>query len=208
MPAYNPAPRPPPIAIRSPNPNDDPRGGFGSGVTSPVAAGGVREGVQMANHIPPHRKRTVNKADISEPTFISCTSNIVTTNLPPGASLANGATEIGGSAPPLPPINPRRRMMVNHLLGRGNKQDPAQSAQPATAVRSMSEEHSSLSFSDDGENRPKWKGHRLKKSLSDGGNLMTRARQPQSQPPPAFASTPSTTVPMPARGDPPGGAMF
>lgn len=52
------------------------------------------------------RKRTITKSDISEPTLISSTSNVDTVDLPPGASLKNGMDEV---APPLPPINPRRR---------------------------------------------------------------------------------------------------
>ncbi|KAF2772811.1 hypothetical protein EJ03DRAFT_171127 [Teratosphaeria nubilosa] len=52
------------------------------------------------------RKKTISKHDISEPTLISSTSNIDTVNLPEGASLKNGMEE----PPPLPPINPKRRV--------------------------------------------------------------------------------------------------
>ncbi|RDW90689.1 uncharacterized protein DSM5745_02464 [Aspergillus mulundensis] len=50
------------------------------------------------------QKRPIDKSKISEPTFISCTSNVPTVGLPPGASLSNGM-----ETPPLPPMNPRRR---------------------------------------------------------------------------------------------------
>ena len=52
------------------------------------------------------RKKSVAKVDISEPVFISTTSSIDLVDLPPGASLKNGAD---GAAPPVPPINPMRR---------------------------------------------------------------------------------------------------
>lgn len=204
MSPYNSAPRPAPIATFSANNTPslggaDSNGAHGREVTSPT--GGVREGVQIPHHAPTHRRRAVNKADISEPTFISCTSNIVTISLPAGATLANGANEASGSAPPLPPINPRRRMMathaVNQLLGRGNKTET--SPPGSVAVRSMSEEHSS--FSDEADGGPKWQRHKLKKSSSDGGDLKFRARQ---QP----TTTTSTGTLMPAAGHPVDGSMF
>ncbi|KAK3654203.1 hypothetical protein LTR22_010828 [Elasticomyces elasticus] len=51
------------------------------------------------------RKKTVSKFDISEPKLIASSSQMDTVDLPVGASLKNGMDE----APPLPPINPRRR---------------------------------------------------------------------------------------------------
>lgn len=56
--------------------------------------------------VPAARKRSVNKSDISEPTFMSSTSSVSTVALPAGASLSNGMES--SSPPPLPPINPRR----------------------------------------------------------------------------------------------------
>ena len=52
------------------------------------------------------RKKSVAKADISEPIFLSTTSVIDTVDLPPGASLKNG---VESAPPPVPPINPMRR---------------------------------------------------------------------------------------------------
>ncbi|OIW24702.1 hypothetical protein CONLIGDRAFT_584513 [Coniochaeta ligniaria NRRL 30616] len=68
-------------------------------------------------------RRTVNKHDISEPTFIMSTSRVPTVSLPqssipatgssgPGAQGSTGSrseTATGQSAPPLPPINPLRK---------------------------------------------------------------------------------------------------
>jgi hypothetical protein len=62
------------------------------------------------------RKRTITKQDISEPTLVSSTSNVVTIDLPPGASLKNGMED----APPIPPINPRRRG-PRKLFGLGSR---------------------------------------------------------------------------------------
>uniref|UniRef100_A0A093VDV4 Microtubule-actin cross-linking factor 1 n=1 Tax=Talaromyces marneffei PM1 TaxID=1077442 RepID=A0A093VDV4_TALMA len=50
-------------------------------------------------------KRQVSKSQISEPTFVSSTSNVPMVPLPPGASLSNGMP----NTPPIPPMNPRRR---------------------------------------------------------------------------------------------------
>ncbi|KAK3715889.1 hypothetical protein LTR37_006872 [Vermiconidia calcicola] len=62
------------------------------------------------------RKKTISKHDISEPKLMSSTSNIDTVELPEGASLKNGMNE----APPLPPINPRRRT-TKVMFGLGRK---------------------------------------------------------------------------------------
>lgn len=64
-------------------------------------------------------KRGVDKRDISEPTFLMTTSRVPTVNLPQdGANMGNGQYggqryagdgNAGSAAPPLPPINPRRK---------------------------------------------------------------------------------------------------
>ena len=60
--------------------------------------------------VPAARKRSINKQDISEPHFMSCTSSVTTVDLPPGASLSNGMDDVDSSLPPpVPPINPRRK---------------------------------------------------------------------------------------------------
>ncbi|KAF1820973.1 uncharacterized protein K489DRAFT_261775 [Dissoconium aciculare CBS 342.82] len=74
------------------------------------------------------RKKTISKADISEPTLLETTANFETVDLPEGASLKNGMT----SAPPIPPINPKRRGTRNKLFtGMGGRNDPEEfSAHP------------------------------------------------------------------------------
>lgn len=92
--------------------------------------------VQPSQVIPPNRtgplrKKTVSKADISEPTLVSFTSNIDTVDLPEGASLKNGMDEV--PPPPVPPINPRRRA-AHRLFSVGRKD--AEEASPMGVNRS------------------------------------------------------------------------
>ena len=71
--------------------------------------------------IPAARKRSVNKSDISDPTFLSSTSSVSTVALPEGASLRNGMD--GGEEvlpPPVPPINPRRNREWGVGRGKGD----------------------------------------------------------------------------------------
>lgn len=70
-----------------------------------------------------HRKKTISKSDISEPTLISSTSNVDTVDLPEGASLKNGMDE----PPPLPPMNPRRRG-TRKLFGLGRTESTEESS--------------------------------------------------------------------------------
>ncbi|KAI1497948.1 hypothetical protein F5X99DRAFT_344719 [Biscogniauxia marginata] len=53
-------------------------------------------------------RRRVKTKDISEPTFVMSTSRVPTVSLPPEAA-RNRSQSNSRSAPPLPPINPRRR---------------------------------------------------------------------------------------------------
>ncbi|KAL5363990.1 hypothetical protein BJX96DRAFT_178569 [Aspergillus floccosus] len=128
------------------------------------------------------QKRVIDKTQISEPTFVSCTSNVPTVGLPPGASLSNGM-----ETPPVPPMNPRRRRQTTTqtILGaiKGEKPDT-----PPTATWGP-DEHST--FSDEGERRPKSR-HRLRKTSSEGGNLSAKARQQamSAAPPPAMPAYP------------------
>lgn len=52
----------------------------------------ARTAAQKAQKRPTQHSKTVLKSDISEPTLLSSTSNVDMIPLPPGASLANGAT--------------------------------------------------------------------------------------------------------------------
>jgi len=66
-------------------------GNFSRPSPSPITA---RPGGQLL------RKKTISKAEISEPTLISSTSTVDTVDLPPGASLKNGMNEVRAPAIP------------------------------------------------------------------------------------------------------------
>ncbi|KAF7591797.1 hypothetical protein BBP40_001123 [Aspergillus hancockii] len=140
-------------------------------------------------------KRPIDKTQISEPTFVSTTSNVPTVGLPPGASLSNGM-----ATPPIPPMNPRRRRQTTTqtILGaiRGEKYESqyAPSYVPSTASSVMGDEHST--FSDEGERRPRTR-NKLRKTSSEGGDLNAKARhQLMNGPPPAMPPYPPPQVPM------------
>jgi hypothetical protein len=156
------SPRPSPITpfAINPTPALPQPSPAGSGPNTPTM-----NGFQSQGRIPANRKRSVNKQDISEPRFISSTSRITTVNLPPGASLQNGI-----EAPPIPPVNPRRKTRA--MFGFGKKEDFDDYAIP-TATQSTEE---MSTFSDDGESKPKLR-QKLRKSSSEGGNMNARARQ-------------------------------
>lgn len=128
----------------------------------PVAAGRVQQ----------HRKKSINKQDISDPMFISSTSSVGTIALPPGASLNNGMEKShGGSAPPVPPFNPRRKrnLILRQALGRGDKAELSPSGEHTYQDRSNVS-------ADETEQGPRPR-QRLRKISSEGGNMNARARQ-------------------------------
>ena len=137
-------------------------------------------GFQSQGTVPAHRKRSINKSDISEPRFVSSTSRVTTVNLPPGASLQNGI-----EAPPIPPVNPRRKTRAVFGFGRKDESSDyhAQLAVTPTEDRTT--------FSDDGESKPKPPRQKLRKTSSEGGNLNARARQ-------AIFAAPSPALPEPS----------
>ncbi|PQE19864.1 glycosyl hydrolase family 43 protein [Rutstroemia sp. NJR-2017a BVV2] len=130
------------------------------------------------------RKKSVTKSEISEPTFISSTSRVSTIDLPPGSSLQNGI-----DAPPIPPVNPRRRQtraMFGALIGKKDEYEEMHSLPDATQ---STEEMST--FSADEESKPKSR-QRLRKSSSEGGNLNAKARHAAfNAPSPAMPSFPA-----------------
>lgn len=196
------APRPSPIAPYSAN--TTPPLDLSPSPSSPPAP----TFAAAASHVVPQRapghtglqKRPINKLQISEPTLLSCTSNVPTIGLPPGASLSNGM-----ETPPVPPMNPRRRRQTTTqtILGalKGDKHD-THSASPseyAPSGRGTPDERSA--FEDlEGDKRPLSRS-RLRKTSSEGGSLNVRARQevmggpapPMPYPPPSY---PPPNIPM------------
>lgn len=180
-----------------------------SNPTTPSAAAFNPGTVQMRQGV--LRKKSIAKADISEPVFLSTTSVIDTVNLPPGASLKNG---IDYDAPPVPPINPMRRRFG---FGRGepaSPQDPAVQhgmdaprAPYAETIRTNSADALATQI-------PQPKG-RLRKSSSEGKSLRGNAQLPPvsspAMPPGSFVSRSSPPRPsynQPIPQGPMDGGMF
>ncbi|OQE42260.1 hypothetical protein PENCOP_c004G03051 [Penicillium coprophilum] len=137
-------------------------------------------------------KRPVNKKQISEPTFVSSTSDVPLVGLPPGSALPSPS-----SAPPVPPMNPRRRRgtATQTILGafKSDKSDKNDLSRVSSPAPTAAEEQSG--FLDD-EKRPRSR-NRLRKTSSEGGNLNGRARQ-GSMPgsPPAVPQYPPPAIPV------------
>jgi len=166
-----------------------------------------------------YRKRSINKHDISEPTFVSCTSSVDTVNLPEGASLSNGMDSPSSepnNAPPIPVRDSRRKRTQTLLqaLGRIEKPEPSPSAySPSPREDEPYEERST--FSADDEPAPKSMKHRLTKTPSEGGSMAQKARQQATNPPcpevPSFEMPTRSTedhVPYQARQDVPASAVM
>lgn len=151
----------PPLHEMSPNP---------STTSLPTQSTGAHPLPQRAPGHGGLQKRVIDKTQISEPTFVSCTSNVPTVGLPPGASLSNGM-----ETPPIPPMNPRRRRQTTTqtIIG-ALKGEKHESHHPASTVSSPSEEHST--FNDNNNKRPKSKHNKLRKTSSEGGSLNSKAR--------------------------------
>ncbi|KAK7934588.1 hypothetical protein PG985_000083 [Apiospora marii] len=95
-------------------------------------------------------KRTVKKREISEPTFVMSTSRVPTVSLPTeasanrdrGNSRSRSNSRSDNFAPPLPPINPRRRQegsktrtIFGSLVGRKSDEGNASAPQLSTGPR-------------------------------------------------------------------------
>lgn len=170
----------------------------------PTSPSMVSGGFPTSGRIPANRKKSVNKTDISEPTFISCTSSVNTINLPAGPGFSNrmeGTNQ--ASAPPLPPINPRRRTTQKSILSALGKSDRAES--PSLPSASEFFHGTRRTSGGEGERRPPVR-QKLRKSSSEGGNLNARARH-QALMAPSPAMPPSVTPSVPS-SVPPNGGMF
>ncbi|KAJ5273041.1 hypothetical protein N7478_008166 [Penicillium angulare] len=115
-------------------------------------------------------KRAVNKKIISEPTFVSCTSNV------PTVGLQNGAA----APPPLPPMNPRRRRGTQTILS-AFKPDSSRVSSPAPSI---SDETSAFAFDD--EKRPRSRSRLRKKSIEGGDRERVAMSPPPALPVPHY----------------------
>ena len=163
-----------------------------------------------------NRKYSINKQDISEPTFISCTSSVDTVDLPPGASLKNGMDLVASSSapPPIPARDARRKrtMTLRQAFGRSDKSEYASPL--ASPSRSRTNHHDAReersTFSDD-EPSQKPKQRLRKIHREDGYNF--KLQQAQSPLPSQTSfSHPTSPVgdhlPFQARKDPAASAVM
>ncbi|KAL6718533.1 hypothetical protein ACLMJK_004625 [Lecanora helva] len=131
------------------------------------------------------RKQSINKNDISEPTFITCTSTVDTINLPEGASLANGMDEREpreSSAPPIPARDARRKRTQTLLQALGRGAGEKAESSPSSPVKT--EMHGGNGFSataDEEQATYKSLRQRLRKTSSEGGSMAVKARLQQQQ---------------------------
>lgn len=162
-----------------------------------------------------HVKRMVRKRDISEPTFVSTTSQVPTVQLE-GAqgtrsrngSLISGAASTpnlhgNSSAPPLPPINPRRKNMFGGLLRRSEDETSLGSPNSLKSPRPMEEGHGSTTINDE-EVGPAQFRQRLRKATSEANSLNSRATSTRHNPPQPLARPPP---PRAMTGNMPGGMI-
>lgn len=157
-------------------------------------------------------KRSVNKKDISEPTFVMSTSRVPTTNLPPdarGTRSRNGSIAEPGSPPPLPPVNPRRRRdssktrtLMSGLLG-GRRSDEADTAAfsrstpqlplaspPVSSFASPIDDERTSGVSAAAEEDDRSSRRRLRKASSELGMDMRANSNPRRVSPPQVAIGP------------------
>ena len=124
-----------------------------------------------------HRKESINKQDISEPIFRSCTSSVDVVDLPPGASLKNGMEPRSDyMPPPIPPLNPRRKRTQTLLQAIG-RLDSSHPLPPSTGYGKADPYNEQSTFSADEGGHPRKPRHKLRKSSSESGNMNARARQ-------------------------------
>lgn len=135
------------------------------------------------------RKHSVNKQDISEPTFVSCTSSVDTVSLPPGASLSNGMdapSPTRGPPPPIPVRDSRRKRTQTFLQALSRTEKPLETVstepRPSSGEDDPYEERSTFSADDEPTSASKVR-QRLRKTSSEGGLNAKAARQAALQAP-------------------------
>ena len=149
-------------------------------------------------------KRSISKHDISEPTFIFCTSSVDTVNLPPEASLKNGmeSPPTETNAPPIPVRDSRRKRTHTLLqaLGRMEKPQPSPTKHqfapsPIANPREEDKQEVQSGFSADDEPDPRTLKQGLRERSSEGGSMHNKTRQQMYESPsPAVPNFPGREV--------------
>ncbi|QKX60701.1 uncharacterized protein TRUGW13939_07847 [Talaromyces rugulosus] len=172
--------RPSPMAAYSANatpPLEGPESGMSYVSQSSPTYNSISQRSPTSNNLP---KRQVDKWQISEPTFVSTTSNVPIVDLHAAASLPNGV-EI---PPAVPPMNPRRKRTGT---GTGSMHRP----QTASARSSQDERRPMTSFDDE---KRQLAHQRLRKMSSEGTSLHGRSRPGTITAPANYPPPPTTSV--------------
>ena len=160
-------------------------------------------------------KRSVNKAEISDPKFVSATSRVHPVNISEGSrsrsqsgsrSHPNSNAAQAKYVPALPPINPRRRTdntkttAMDPINGRNNGDENIGTlglALQGQAPQDVEENRSAFSLSEDEEGKPDRK--LLRKVVSETNGVNSRSRSRGNSPPYSKAPPVSRTVFSPSR---------
>lgn len=202
--------------------NSAPRSAPGSGTSTPTLPPSRRPSVPAnpyagvsGSTLTDAMKRSINKKDISEPTFVMSTHRVPTTTLPQDARSTrsrSGSVANSGSPPPLPPVDPRRkrnnsrsRALMSGIMGgrRSDESDQAAfsmstpqlplSTPPMPPFSDLAAEDRNTAYSvvDDDETRPSRR--RLRKASSE-----LRLDQAASMLNPTRVSPPQAAIGPPA----------
>ncbi|KAI1076856.1 hypothetical protein F5B20DRAFT_304701 [Whalleya microplaca] len=152
-------------------------------------------------------RRKVKTTDISEPTFVMSTSRVPTVALPPEAA-QNRSRSNSRSAPPVPPINPRRRTDSRtrtvfesmgrrkaSLEGEASASTPNLAAGSSTGGSDRTEDLRSTFSASDDEDEAKHGRRRLRKVAPEIANIHSKIRGNNS---PANTGSPASRI-MPKR---------
>lgn len=155
-----------------------------------------------AQRVDDHMRRTVRKRDISEPTFVSSTSRVPTVNLsedqhraPSGrstplgsavstpnlhaaAAAAAATAEASTHAPPVPPLNPRRRNVTGGAPPR-HADEHSLGIAPPNATPGSPDGNNGFMHGGDEERGGTRERRKLRKSPSEAGAMNVKARQAQ-----------------------------
>ncbi|CAL5869573.1 uncharacterized protein PFLUO_LOCUS3803 [Penicillium psychrofluorescens] len=175
-----PSPAAPPYSANATPPLDDIPSEQSSRPGSAAGGGSYVLSQRAAGHNAPP-KRPVNKKQISEPTFLSSTSNVPTVGLPSPSSQS--------PTPPIPPRNPRRRGTQTIMDAFKSDKTDSRTSSPFPTVDEQS------TFLDE-DKRPRSR-NRLRKMSSEGGGMNGRARKDsRSGSAPAVPAYPPPAIPV------------
>ncbi|KAI3321383.1 hypothetical protein HD806DRAFT_207710 [Xylariaceae sp. AK1471] len=145
-------------------------------------------------------RRKVRPRDISEPTFVMSTSRVPTVALPPEAE-GNRSRSNSRAAPPLPPINPRRRQdstkvrtMLDSFARYGRDSDATASTPnlPLGEPTNGAGRRGTITGSD--EDEPRTNMRRPQRAMADAANMNTNFNMPRGNGSPINVGPPASRM--------------